>query len=275
MDDKIIAIFCLCDDLLKAMHHQEDRQCQMNDAEIMTTAFIAALFFRGNHESARAMLKQHGYIIHMVSKSRFSRRLHRIKDVFIIFFNLLAQIWKILNTDAIYMIDSLPIAVCDNMRIRRSKIYSTEDFRGYQASKKRYFYGLKVHLMVTQAGQPVECFLTHGGFGDVDALKYYAYELPDGSIIYADKAYNDYEIEDLLKVVEHIQLLPIRKKNSKRALSPSVAFVQSYHRKRVETAGSLIEQLLPKSIHAVTAQGFELKVALFVIASSLNCYLNL
>jgi hypothetical protein len=49
MDDKIIAIFCLCDDLLKAMHHQEDCQCQMNDAEIMTTAFIAALFFRGNH----------------------------------------------------------------------------------------------------------------------------------------------------------------------------------------------------------------------------------
>ena len=70
------------------------------------------------------------------------------------------------------MIDSLPIAVCDNIRIRRSKIDSTEDFRGYQASKKRYFYGRKVHLMVTQAGQPVACFLTHGGFGDVDALKY-------------------------------------------------------------------------------------------------------
>jgi Transposase DDE domain len=275
MDDKIIAIFCLCDDLLKAMHHQEDRQCQMNDAEIMTTAFIAALFFRGNHESARALLKQYGYVTHMVSKSRFSRRLHRIKELFIIVFNLLAQTWKTLNTDAIYVIDSIPIAVCDNIRIRRSKIYSTEDFRGYQASKKRYFYGLKIHLMVTQDGQPVECFLTPGSFGDVDALKYYAYELPDGSIIYADKAYNDYEIEDLLKEVEHIHLIPMRKKNSKRTLSPSSAFVQSYHRKRVETAGSLIEQLLPKSIHAVTSRGFELKVTLFVIASSLNCYLNL
>jgi hypothetical protein len=275
MDDKIIAIFCLCDDLLKAMHHAENCQGQMNDAEIMTTAFIAALFFRGNHESARTMLKQHGYIPHMLSKSRFSRRLHRIKEIFIIFFNLLAQTWKTLNTDAIYVIDSLPIAVCDNIRIRRSKIYSKEDFRGYQASKKRYFYGLKIHLMVTQDGQPVECFLTPGGFGDVDALKYYAYELPDGAMIYADKAYNDYEIEDLLKEVDHIQLLPIRKKNSKRALSPSIAFVQSYHRKRVETAGNLIAQLLPKSIHAVTAQGFELKVALFVIASSLNSYLNL
>src|SRR6516164_6701180 len=57
MDDKIIATFCLCDDLLKAMHHPEDRQCQMNDAEIMTTACIASLFFRGNHESARALLQ--------------------------------------------------------------------------------------------------------------------------------------------------------------------------------------------------------------------------
>ena len=275
MDDKIIATFCLCDDLLKAMHHQEDHQCQMNDAEIMTTAFVASLFFRGNHESARTMLQQHGYIPHMLSKSRFSRRLHRMKELFLILFDLLGTTWKTLNTGSIYIIDSLPIAVCDNIRIRRSKIYSDEDFRGYQASKKRYFYGLKIHLMVTKDGQPVECFLTPGSFGDVDALKSYAYELPDGSIIYADKAYNDYEIEDLLKEVDHIQLIPMRKKNSKRALPPYISFVQSYHRKRVETAGSLIAQLLPKSIHAVTSQGFELKVALFVIASSLNSYANL
>jgi hypothetical protein len=40
----------------------------------------------------------------------------------------------------------------------------------------------------------------------------------------------------------------------------------------IETAGSLIEQMLPKSIHAVTPQGFELKVALFVVAYSLSCY---
>jgi hypothetical protein len=275
MDDKIIATFCLCDDLLQAIHHPQDPQGQMNDAEVMTTALVAALFFRGNHESARTMLKQHGYIPQMLSKSRFSRRLHRIQGIFVILFNLLGHTWKTLNKDSIYIIDSVPIAVCDNIRIRRSKIYSDEKYRGYTASKKRYFYGLKIHLLVTSDGQPVECFLTHGGFGDVDALKYYAYELPDGSMIYADKAYNDYEIEDLLKEVDHIELLPMRKKNAKRAFPPFICFVQHYYRKMVETAGSLIEQLLPKSIHAVTSQGFELKVALFVIAYSLNCYLKL
>jgi hypothetical protein len=275
MDDKIIATFCLCDDLLKAIHHPEDPQGQMNDAEVMTTALVAALFFRGNHESARAMLKQHGYIPQMLSKSRFSRRLHRRQEIFVILFDLLGQTGKTLNKDSIYIIDSVPIAVCDNIRIRRSRIDSDEKYPGYKASKKRYFYGLKIHLMVTADGQPVECFLTHGGFGDVDALKYYAYELPDGSMIYADKAYNDYEIEDLLKEMDHIELLPLRKKNSKRAFPPFICFVQDYYRKMVETAGSLIEQLLPKSIHAVTSQGFELKVALFVIAYSLNCYLKL
>lgn len=50
--------------------------------------------------------------------------------------------------------------------------------------------------MVTKDGRNVACFLIHEGFGDVNALKYYAYKPPDGSIIYAGKASNDYEIED-------------------------------------------------------------------------------
>jgi hypothetical protein len=37
MDEKIIATYCLCDDLLQAMHHQEDSQCQMSDAEVHYT----------------------------------------------------------------------------------------------------------------------------------------------------------------------------------------------------------------------------------------------
>ena len=38
MDDKIIATYCRCDDLLKAIRHQEPQQGQMNDAEVMPTA---------------------------------------------------------------------------------------------------------------------------------------------------------------------------------------------------------------------------------------------
>ena len=273
MDEKIIATFCLCDDLLKATWHQESAfPQQLNDAEVMTIALIAASCFQGRHDPARFMLMQHGYIPGWISKSRFNRRLHRLKDTVATVFDFLGQLWKTLEADGIYVIDSFPVSVCDNIRIRRAKLYRDETYRGYQASKRRYFYGLKIHLMVTSAGQPVECVLTPGSVSDVQVLKNYAYDLSPGSVVYADKAYNDYEIEDLLAEVEDIRLLPIRKKNSKRPLSASTRFSQSYHRKRVETAGSQLMGLFPKSLHAVSASGFELKVALFVLAYSFDCY---
>jgi hypothetical protein len=271
MDDQILAIYCLCNDFLKALHHAEDRQHKMTDAEIMTTALVAMLFFGGNFEHARALLSTSQYMPTMLSRSRFNRRLHRIEELFATLFDLLGQTWKDLNVESVYIIDSFPVTVCDNYRIPRARIYQEEAYRGYIASKKRYFYGLKIHLMVTPQGHPVECFLTPGSYSDVRALRFFPFNVPSGSCLYADKAYNDYEMEDLLHESADIALSPIRKRNAKRVTPAYIAFVQHYHRKRIETAGSLIERRLPKTIHAVTARGFELKVFLFVLAHSIDC----
>ena len=139
MDEKIIATFCLCDDLLKAIKHPESAfPQQLNDAEVMTIALVAASCFQGRHDPARFMLMQHGYIPGWISKSRLNRRLHRLKDTVAIAFDFLAQMWKTLDTDGIYVIDSFPVSVCDNIRIRRAKLYQDETHRGYQASKRRY-----------------------------------------------------------------------------------------------------------------------------------------
>ena len=66
-----------------------------------------------------------------------------------------------------HAVDSLPVPVCDNIRIRRCRLYPLKEpgansFRGYVPSKRRYFYGLRVHLMVTGAGEPVEFALAAG-----------------------------------------------------------------------------------------------------------------
>jgi len=88
-------------------------------------------------ESARAMLKQHGLHPHMVSKSRLSRRLHRIKELFIFFFDLLSHTWK----RSILMCLSIDssLLLCVTISVFGDQRYSKEDFRGYQASKKGYF----------------------------------------------------------------------------------------------------------------------------------------
>src|SRR5688572_25124887 len=54
MDDQILAIYCVCHDFLKALHHREDRQQKMTAAEVMTTALVAMFFFGGNFEISLA-----------------------------------------------------------------------------------------------------------------------------------------------------------------------------------------------------------------------------
>jgi hypothetical protein len=125
MDLQIILVYCLCADLLKALHHHEDSQCQMSDAEVMTTAMVAALSFGGKYERARDLLQEQGYIRNRVSKSQFSRRLSRLDYLCVTLFQVLGETFKQLNAESVYIIDSAPVAVCDNIRIGRNKLYGT------------------------------------------------------------------------------------------------------------------------------------------------------
>lgn len=105
--------------------------------------------------------------------------------------------------------------------------------------------------------------------GDIEGLHLFDFDLAEGSQIIGDKAYNDYELEDILLTAD-LHLTPMRKHNSKRPFPPWMRYLQAHFRKAVETTGSLLERLLPKSIHTVTAEGFELKLVLFILALSIS-----
>ena len=48
MEDQMICIYCVYQDILKAIGHTEDSPCKGRCAEVMTIAIVAALFFGGN-----------------------------------------------------------------------------------------------------------------------------------------------------------------------------------------------------------------------------------
>ena len=269
MDLTIVAVYTICDDLLISLGHQEHPQTQMTDAEVMTTALVAARYFAGNHQTACATLKTLGYIPNMLRHSRYNRRLHRIRPLFQTLFDHFAETAKTENANNIYSVDTFPVSVCDNIRISRCRRYQGEIWRGKIASKRRHFYGLKVHLMVSETGEIVEAFFTPGSANDVLGMRCYRFDLREGSVVYADKAYCNYAIEDALGDVG-ITFKPLRKKNAKRQYPPHEVYLQHHYRKRVEVTNSLVEKLLPKSIHAVTAAGFELKLFLFLIATNIK-----
>lgn len=266
MELEIIAIYCWSELLLNQLNIKDDWRSEMSNAEVITTAIVAVRFFSGNFENARIFLKDHHYMPKMLSKSRFNRRLHSLGPELICDLQkIIGELFKSANPTQEYAVDSFPVPVCENIRIFNSKVYAEEKYRGYQASKKRYFYGVKVHMLVTVDGKPIEFILSHGACSDITAFKDLDLDLPEGSVIYGDKGYTDYEEEDFL-AESGINLKSQRKENSKRKHSGCMNFLINHQRKMVETAFSGIARLFPKHIHAVTSQGFELKVALFACA---------
>jgi hypothetical protein len=94
MMTEITAIYAISDDLLKALGHTEDCRTQMSDAEVITTALVAARFFGGNHKQACDYLREHGYRPKRLDPSRFSRRLHRLFLPLLDLFDCLGMILK-------------------------------------------------------------------------------------------------------------------------------------------------------------------------------------
>ncbi len=66
MLNTIITIYAIIDDLLRAIGHTEDCRRNMSDAEVITTALTAALFFNGNHTSCCSYMKDHNLISNML-----------------------------------------------------------------------------------------------------------------------------------------------------------------------------------------------------------------
>ncbi len=116
MDLTIVAVYTICDALLLSFGHQEHPQTQMTDAEVMTTALVAARDFAGNHQNACSALKALGYIPNRLRASLYNRRLHRITPLFEALFEHLAQTAKTENDNNIYSVDTFAVAVCDNIR---------------------------------------------------------------------------------------------------------------------------------------------------------------
>jgi hypothetical protein len=136
MEDTIITTYYLCEEFLEAVGHHDDPQVRLSTAEVMSVALLAAAFFGGHVEASRSFLDEYGYIQKAISKSRFNRRLHAIDpSLWRTLFDLLAEVFKHNNATESYVVDSLPVAVCDNIRIRRCKLYPPEEhgkaFRGY------------------------------------------------------------------------------------------------------------------------------------------------
>jgi hypothetical protein len=141
---------------------------------------------------------------------------------------------------------------------------------GRCASKRCWFYGVKVQVLATVDGLPVAYHIHAGSEADVTGLRQLELDLPEGSVLYTDAGYTDYAQEDVFEEATGCQQHTARRKNSNRPHEPARAFLIQHFRHGVETCFSGLTERFPKKIHATSAAGFALKIGLFVFVRSID-----
>ena len=149
-------------------------------------------------------------------------RLNRLNEVFI---PLLAQIQEdftpLEEREIIKLIDSMPIMMAKAQRSGKAKVAPELANKGYNATKKTYYYGVKLHILgIRQPGAlplPDYIGLTRASEADIHVLKEIAadiYETP----IYADKAYIDELLSQMLAEQGSSLHTPVKKKKGQETL---------------------------------------------------------
>lgn len=264
----IVVAYCIIDDLLKVLGHRDDPQSKTPASVVLTIWILAALEHGGKYSKALEHCRELGLFSFVPSTSRFNRRLHAVSPLIPLLLPLFKALWQQLSAVEHYILDTLPLAVCENIRAPRCRLARDRCYRGYTPSKRVYFHGLKLHLLVANNQFICEVGLTPGSTADVDGLYLLQLDLPEGSELYLDRGYTDYQAEDDLQHAQQLKVRPIRKHNSKRYHQPS-QFIAILGRKIIESVGSALTELFPKRIHATTLKGFALKVWGFIFAH--NC----
>lgn len=259
-------LYYIIDEFLKNSFHNEDKQVTMNDSEIIFTYLVSFQYFSGNYFKTLFFLKQNSLMSKILSSSRFSRRLNRLKTRIEEIMGLLFEISKNISEKE-FCIDSFPLEICKLVRMKRSKLLQGKEYLGYNASKDEYYYGFKIHLLVSRTGGIVEFDFTPASEHDGVAFKIFNFDLPEASEVFADKAYNNYLQEELLKETANINFLPVRKSNSKKADNTvSSNYVRKGKRKIIESIIGNIQGLFPKKIHATNVNGLIMKIVGFILS---------
>lgn len=240
MLDQTVAIYYFCDELLKSLNFKDDPQCKMTTAEVMTFTLMSAMIFNCNYRTSRLMALHHRYFPKILSHSQLVRRIHAIPDeIWIFVFKSLQVILQ--NEDCQhFIVDSFPVKTYETHKSFRAKIFKGKQYHGYSASKKQFYFGIKVHMVISTSGIPIEFSITPASTSDIRSLQNFSLDLPQGSILMGDKAYTNYWFEDELANLDQIQLLVKRRKNLTRQNSYDDNQLLKRKRNYIETVFSSI-----------------------------------
>ena len=234
--DKATHSSALSQDTTKA---KRNKPSKLSHSEIIT---ILMLFHSGNFRNLK-----HFYLFYVcqhmqsdfpkqVSYNRFVELQQKAMLPLAVFLKTIC----LSKCTGISFIDSTKIAVCNNKRIRRNKV-----FKGIAETGKStmgWFHGFKLHLIVNDKGELVNFVITQGNVDDRDPIKNESFLKNVFGKLFADKGYIGKGLFEML-FVNGIQLVTKLKKNMKGALMSYADAVMIRKRSVIETINDELKNI--------------------------------
>ena len=165
-EDMFLIVFTVIDDLyeeivperVKARPGKE--RITFSDSEVITLSILQEASSNDSETSFHRLVeKDHLELFpDLIERSRYHRRRKALLGVQL---HLLRHLMQLLRTYAAFLIvDSAPVETAQFVRSQSAKASIAEAAYGYAPSKKRTFFGFRLHLLLTNEGAIVDFVLS-------------------------------------------------------------------------------------------------------------------
>lgn len=246
--DKITEIFTIVDEFCKNFEQQTSsfligkkskRPSIMSTSEVIT---ISLLF----HLSGFRTFK-HFYIFYVQKhmKSEFPKtvsynRFVELQQSCVMPMTIFLKTCCLGACTGISFVDSTPIRVCGNKRIRRNKV-----FKGLAQTGKStmgWFHGFKLHIVINDKGEILNFCITQANVDDREPLKNESFLKAVFGKLYADKGYISEKLQQLL-FIDGVHLITNIKNNMKNSLLTMADKIMLRKRSVIETVNDELKNI--------------------------------
>ena len=281
-EDFILVVFVLVDDLYQTYaptsvtQRRNVKQAKLSDSEIITISLCGEIIGMDSEQAWFSFVKKNYRHLFptLGSRSRFNRTRRALLSVTELLREKLLVLFSI-PTSHYFIVDSFPLPVCQFGRAPYCHSFRGDGAEyGYCPSKKETYFGYKVHAMVTLEGFITTFVLTPASVDDRKALQDMSDQF-SGSVILGDKGYVSQSLKEELKN-QNIDLISLKRSNSKEYVKPSIRQLIFRFRRRIETVFSqLREQFHAERVLAKSFSGLCTRLVNKILAHNLCMVIQL
>ena len=281
LTDLFTIIFTIVDDIyndiipISIRNRRNIKDSKLCDSEIITISIVGELLTIDSEKAFFSLLsREYSKLFPKLGdRTRFNRtkrNLHSVINEIREYISLYIQSYS----NNIRVIDSMPIPVCEFGRAHFSKCFKGEASYGVCPSKKQTYFGFKFHALTTVDGFLTDYVITPANVDDRNAVWDLCDKYNSISII-GDKGYINKRLTPELKTEKDINLLFLKRGNSKDNYPKQIRQLIFKVRRRIETSFSqLTEQLNLNKVKSKSMLGFMTRTSIKVLAHNISFLIN-